>query len=85
MPRDGNYKGRPYGTVLRAKHYDKLHPMIQQLEDARIRKGWTQDRMDMEAGVCISTYRQLLYEGRNSNFLRLHQYAVALGMEWRLT
>jgi hypothetical protein len=78
-----NHQGRPYGTVLRTKNYARLHPVLKRIEDLRVARGWTQDRLDFEAGHCPSSWRQIV-NGRGAHFLTVDRYAKALGMELKL-
>jgi hypothetical protein len=78
-----NHEGRPYGTVLRTKNYPNLHPVLRQIEDQRLRLGWTQDRLDFEAGRCPSSWRQIV-NGRGAHFQTIARYATALGFNLTL-
>jgi hypothetical protein len=81
----GNDKGRPYGVIVPTKHYNSLPYMLQQLEDERVRRGWSGERLDMEAGLCVGTYRNTVKEGRAARYTTLVAFARAFGMEWKLS
>jgi hypothetical protein len=81
----GNDKGRPYGVIVPTKHYNSLPDMIRQVEHERIKRGWSNDRLDMEACKCISTFAQTKKQGRAVKYTTLVDYANALGMKWVLT
>lgn len=80
-----NHKGRPVGTVVRSKHYATLPPVLRELEDERLRRGWTMDRLDMEAGRCPASYRHIINEGRACSYVILGIYAEALGKRLTIT
>jgi len=77
-------RGRAYGTVLRTKHFDTLSPMLQQLEEERVRRRWTMDRFDMEAGYATGYYQSIINDNRSIRIVTLMQYAQALNKTWRL-
>lgn len=76
--------GRQYGDIRRAKLYDQLHPMLQKIEDARVKRGWTMDRLDMEAEFCPSKYRQIVQQAKTPRYDAVARYAEALGKRWEL-
>jgi hypothetical protein len=76
--------GNNYGCIRRAKNYDNLDPMLKQLEDTRVQRGWTMDRLDMEAEFCPSKYRQIVQQAKTPRHTTVLQYATALGKSWKL-
>jgi hypothetical protein len=82
VERDG--RGRIVGTVLHTKHFDKLSPMLQQLEDERVKRGYTMDRMDIEAGYSVGYWQSCVNDNRSIRVVTLQKYATALGKSWKL-